>query len=95
MNLLLKSLKRTVNSACEEVNELTMVIVFTRTICIVTVFFLHICLFAEKPKTEIEKVIVIGAGLAGLTTAYRLQAQGIDVEVYEARSRLGGRILTV
>lgn len=31
------------------------------------------------------KVIVIGAGLARLTTAYRLQAPGIDVSVYEAR----------
>lgn len=36
--------------------------------------------------------IVIGAGLAGLTTAHELQAQGRDVIVLEARDRVGGRI---
>ncbi len=41
-----------------------------------------------------KKVVIIGAGLAGLTTAYRLFQQGVDVEVYEARNRVGGRILT-
>ena len=41
------------------------------------------------------KAAVIGAGLAGLTTAYRLQQSGIDVMVYEARERVGGRVLTV
>ncbi len=43
----------------------------------------------EKPK-----VAVIGAGLAGLTAAYRLQQAEVDVQVYEARGRVGGRILT-
>jgi monoamine oxidase len=41
------------------------------------------------------KVAVVGAGLAGLTTAYRLQQQGFDVDVYEARERVGGRVFTV
>ena len=41
------------------------------------------------------KIVVIGAGLAGLTTAYRLQQNGADVEVYEAHQRVGGRIFTV
>ena len=41
------------------------------------------------------KVIVIGAGLAGLSCAYRLQQRGVDVEVYEARNRVGGRVFTV
>jgi len=40
------------------------------------------------------KVIVIGAGIAGLTTAYHLQESGVDVHLYEARNRVGGRILT-
>jgi monoamine oxidase len=40
------------------------------------------------------KVVVVGAGLAGLTVAYRLQEKGINVELYEARQRVGGRILT-
>ncbi|HVW20586.1 MAG TPA: NAD(P)/FAD-dependent oxidoreductase [Opitutaceae bacterium] len=40
-------------------------------------------------------VVVIGAGAAGLAAAGRLAAQGLDVAVLEARSRLGGRIATV
>lgn len=40
------------------------------------------------------KVVVVGAGLAGLTAAHRLHQKGIDVHVYEARNRVGGRILT-
>lgn len=39
-------------------------------------------------------VIVIGAGLAGLTAAYRLQRLGYSVELYEARKRPGGRVYT-
>ncbi len=41
-----------------------------------------------------QKVIVIGAGIAGLTAAKYLQERGCDVEVLEARSRIGGRIWT-
>lgn len=45
--------------------------------------------------TASAKTVVIGAGLAGLTTAYRLQNNDIDVDIYEARSRVGGRVHTV
>lgn len=45
--------------------------------------------FANSPK-----VVVIGGGIAGLTTAYRLQKVGMNVDLYEARNRLGGRIFT-
>jgi monoamine oxidase len=40
-------------------------------------------------------VIVVGAGFAGLACAYELHAAGYDVHVFEARSRVGGRVLTV
>jgi monoamine oxidase len=40
-------------------------------------------------------IAIIGAGLAGLTAAYRLKQSGFPVNVYEARERLGGRVLTV
>jgi len=41
---------------------------------------------------EGKKVIVVGAGLAGLCAAYELKGLGYDVEVYEARERVGGRV---
>ncbi len=37
-------------------------------------------------------VIVVGAGLAGLAAAHRLEAAGLDVLVLEAQRRVGGRI---
>jgi oxygen-dependent protoporphyrinogen oxidase len=39
-------------------------------------------------------VAVVGAGVAGLTAAYRLKRSGIRVVVYEASDRAGGVILT-
>lgn len=44
------------------------------------------------PKKD---VIVIGAGAAGLMAALDLSAAGYDVEVFEARDRVGGRVHTV
>lgn len=41
------------------------------------------------------QVIVIGAGIAGLETALRLEAAGLDVQVVEASSRIGGRMNTL
>src|SRR5258708_5036940 len=39
-------------------------------------------------------VVIIGAGLAGLTTAYRLHGKGYSVIVLEAKSRVGGRLFS-
>jgi monoamine oxidase len=38
---------------------------------------------------------VVGAGIAGLTCAYRLKNAGVRVRVLEAQERVGGRILTL
>jgi monoamine oxidase len=38
-----------------------------------------------------KKVIVLGTGVAGLTSAYELSNAGYDVTVLEARARVGGR----
>ncbi len=46
-------------------------------------------------SSEKQKIVIIGAGLAGLTTAYRLFEKGYDIEIYEARPRVGGRIHSV
>ncbi len=45
-----------------------------------------------RPKT---RVIVVGAGLAGLSAAYNLHLADVDVVVVEARPRVGGRVSTV
>ncbi|MFC0681439.1 FAD-dependent oxidoreductase [Lysobacter korlensis] len=44
---------------------------------------------------EDERVIVVGAGIAGATAARRLADAGYQVQVVEARDRTGGRIVTV
>jgi len=38
------------------------------------------------------KVVVVGAGSAGLTAAYHLTRAGVDVQVLEAANRWGGRV---
>ena len=42
-----------------------------------------------------RKIIVIGAGMAGLVAGYELKRAGHDVKILEARERVGGRILTL
>jgi oxygen-dependent protoporphyrinogen oxidase len=39
-----------------------------------------------------EKIVVVGAGIAGLTAAYRLQQQDFDVQVLERNGEAGGRM---
>ena len=41
------------------------------------------------------KVLIVGAGIAGLTAASRLSRAGLDIAIIEARDRVGGRIWTL
>jgi polyamine oxidase len=43
----------------------------------------------------VERVVVVGAGIAGLTAANALTTAGIDCVVLEARERIGGRLHTI
>ncbi|XP_063241674.1 lysine-specific histone demethylase 1A-like isoform X2 [Bacillus rossius redtenbacheri] len=47
-----------------------------------------------KLQKKHGKVIVIGAGIAGLAAAQQLQQFGMEVVVLESRDRVGGRIAT-
>ena len=42
-----------------------------------------------------KRVVILGAGLAGLVAAYELKRQGHEVVVLEAQNRVGGRIYTL
>ena len=43
----------------------------------------------------VERVVVVGAGIAGLTVANALTHAGVECVVLEARDRIGGRLHTV
>lgn len=64
----------------------------TKSLFFSIIFLLSAPLSAEQSS---PKVVVVGAGFSGLTAAYRLQQKGFDVDVYEARGRVGGRVFSV
>jgi len=47
----------------------------------------------QETDSELD-LLIIGAGLTGLSLAYRLRDSGMRVRIIEARGRLGGRIHT-
>lgn len=49
----------------------------------------------KQRRLQDTKVIVVGAGLAGLTAGARLSQEGARVTLVEARHRAGGRVLTI
>jgi len=48
----------------------------------------------SKDDPPHNSCVVIGAGLAGLSAAYKLSQRGWQVDVVEARDRIGGRVFT-
>jgi monoamine oxidase len=49
---------------------------------------------APASTTNHADVLIIGAGMAGLSAAHALRPHGVNVIVLEARNRIGGRIWT-
>ena len=49
----------------------------------------------RRESGDERRVLVVGAGFAGLAAAYELGRAGFDVVVLEARDRIGGRVHTV
>ncbi len=50
---------------------------------------------SARGRARRGRVIVVGAGLAGLSAAWELERRGWEAEVLEARSRIGGRCHTL
>ena len=50
---------------------------------------------SRSQATQTVEVLVIGAGLSGLQSAWLLEELGAQVQVIEARHRIGGRIYTL
>ncbi|RCW52087.1 flavin monoamine oxidase family protein [Paenibacillus prosopidis] len=49
---------------------------------------------SAKKAASTPRIVIVGAGLAGLTCAYRLKQAGLIAKVYEASDRVGGRCWT-
>lgn len=50
--------------------------------------------FHEVAAFARPKVVIVGAGVAGLNAAYKLKKAGVTADVYDANSRAGGRMFT-
>ncbi|MBK7974204.1 MAG: NAD(P)-binding protein [Deltaproteobacteria bacterium] len=48
----------------------------------------------QDATPESGSVVIVGGGIAGLHCAYRLRQAGLNPYLFDARSRLGGRVLT-
>lgn len=50
---------------------------------------------AAAPHPARARIVIVGAGLAGLTAAYRLHQSGYESRVFDANVRVGGRTFTL
>lgn len=52
-------------------------------------------LLSANDLNKKKKIVIVGAGMAGLNAAYQLQKLGLNVTIYEAANRTGGRMYTL
>ncbi len=52
-------------------------------------------LLAQPAKGKGGEVLIVGAGIAGLTAAWRLHQAGVGVRVLEGQDRIGGRMFSL
>jgi monoamine oxidase len=48
-----------------------------------------------RPDRGESPVLIIGAGIAGLTAGYRLRSAGVPIRIIEAQNRVGGRMFSL
>jgi monoamine oxidase len=54
------------------------------------------CATLPRPlRADGDAVAIVGAGIAGLTAAWRLRQAGVPARVYEAQNRVGGRMFSL
>ncbi|MET0229835.1 MAG: FAD/NAD(P)-binding protein, partial [Rhodanobacteraceae bacterium] len=53
------------------------------------------CVPMPLAKKDDDDIVIVGAGVAGLTCAYRLRQAGMRVRVFEAQERIGGRMFSL
>ncbi|XP_028771420.1 protoporphyrinogen oxidase, mitochondrial-like isoform X1 [Neltuma alba] len=49
----------------------------------------------DDKSRSVKRVAVVGAGVSGLAAAYKLKSHGLDVTVFEAQERAGGKLRSV
>lgn len=52
-------------------------------------------LLAQAGRAKTGEVLIVGAGVAGLTAAWRLHQAGVPVRILEGQDRIGGRMFSL